>query len=75
MHALAGRPLLWAKVQPFTAPAVIPVMICRAATKVKIRGGMAIRLPIAITLPQSTPMSQSSGGTAYLPHTALYCVR
>jgi len=43
--------------QLFTAPAVSPLMICRAATKVKISGGMAIRLPMTITRPQSTPMS------------------
>ena len=42
---------------PFTAPAVRPVMICRAAMNVKINGGIAIRLPSAMILPQSTPMS------------------
>lgn len=29
-------------------------MICRAATKVNINRGIAIRLPMAMTLPQST---------------------
>lgn len=48
---------LWAVAQPLTAPAVSPVMIWRAAMKVKISGGMAIKLPMAMTRPQSTPMS------------------
>lgn len=47
------------RLQPLTAPAASPQMICCAATKVKIDGGIAIRLPTAMvmTRPQSTRMS------------------
>ena len=43
--------------QPLTAPAVIPAIICRAAKKVKTRGGIAMRVPMAMIRPHSTPVS------------------
>ncbi len=38
-------------VQPFTAPAVMPVMICREAKKVKRMGGIASNMPVAMITP------------------------
>ena len=48
-------------------------MICRAATKVKISGGIAIRLPMAMamTLPQSTPISVMNSEAATGLHQAI----
>ena len=43
-----------AKGHPLTAPAVMPVMICRDANSVKMIGGMASSIPVAIMTPHST---------------------
>ena len=52
-----GRPSLaaHASTHPLTAPAVSPVMICHAATKLKISGGIAIRLAKSIPKPARRP--------------------
>ena len=42
---------------PLTAPAVRPAINCLAAMKVKMIAGSATRVPMAVMLPHSTPVS------------------
>ena len=45
------------QVYPLTAPAVRPAINCLAAMKVKMIAGSATRVPMAVMLPHSTPVS------------------
>ena len=57
-----------------TAPAVIPAMIWRAATKVKSSGGITISVPIAMIRPHCTPCSVRNRALC-LPAGYAYCDR
>jgi hypothetical protein len=50
--------------QPFTAPAVIPIIRLLAAVKVKIKAGTAIIVAIAVIFPHSVPESVRNRDTA-----------